>query len=115
MLVNAVRTPAGPTDPLVTQQALLEKVASEQWKKETAEKGDGVTWSEFLGYVRETLAVYGIAADVEAFKPEDNSAASLATLRRMLKETEKSERDILLVYFDQGVLTGDWDGPTPHP
>jgi hypothetical protein len=114
MLVNAVRI-TGPTELLVTQRSLLEKVGSDQWKKETIEGGDGVTWDEFVGYTRTALATYGIAADVEVFKPGDNSPATLAKLRQVLSESEASERDILLIYFDQGVLTGDWDGPHTSP
>jgi len=33
----------------------------------------------------------------------------------MLIENEASDRDIVLVYFNQGVLTGDWDGPHISP
>jgi hypothetical protein len=28
---------------------------------------------------------------------------------------EASDQDIVLVYFNQGVLTGDWDGPHVSP
>jgi hypothetical protein len=33
----------------------------------------------------------------------------------MLAANEASDRDIVLVYFNQGVLTGDWDGPHISP
>ena len=48
-------------------------------------------------------------------RPHDGSAAALAQLKRMLIENEASDRDIVLVYFNQGVLTGDWDGPHISP
>jgi hypothetical protein len=41
--------------------------------------------------------------------------ATPARLKRMLTENEASDRDIALVYFNQGVLTGDWDGPHVSP
>jgi hypothetical protein len=116
MLLNALRAlPPNSVDPLVTQQALLENVANDQWAKETAQGGSGVTWDEFVADVRASLAAYGLAADVDVLKPQDDSAATLAQLQRMLTENELSDRDIILVYFDQGVLTGDWDGPHISP
>ena len=36
---------------------------------------------------------------------------TLASLRQALATNEASDQDIVLVYFNQGVLTGDWDGP----
>lgn len=116
MLLNALRgLPPHSVDPLVTQQALLERVANAQWSKETAQDGSGVTWDEFVADVRASLAAYGLAADIDVFKPQDDSAATLAQVRRLLIENELSDRDIVLVYFDQGVLTGDWDGPHISP
>jgi hypothetical protein len=116
MLLNALRgVPPNSADPLVTQQGLLDKVANAQWSKESAQDGAGVTWDEFVADVRAGLAAYGLAAEVDIFKPADESASSLAELRRVLAENERSDRDIILVYFDQGVLTGDWDGPHISP
>jgi hypothetical protein len=116
MLVNALRgLPPHADDRLVTQQALLEKVGSELWAKETAQGGPGVTWEAFERNVRASLAAYGIAADIDVFKPQDSSAATLAQVRRLLADNERSDRDVVLVYFDQGVLTGDWDGPHISP
>jgi hypothetical protein len=116
MLLNALRgAPPNSVDPLVTQQALLDKVASAQWSKETAQDGAGVTWDEFLADVRAGLAAYGLAADIEIMKPRDDSAATLAQVRRLLAANESSDRDIVLAYFNQGVLTGDWDGPHISP
>ena len=69
MLLNALRAlPPNSVDPLVTQQALLEKVANDQWAKETAQGGSGVTWDEFVADVRASLAAYGLAADVDVLK-----------------------------------------------
>jgi hypothetical protein len=116
MLLNALRgLPPYSVDPLVTQQALLERVANVQWSKETAQDGSGVTWDEFVADVRASLAAYGLAADIDVFKPRDESDETLAQVRRLLAENEQSDRDIVLVYFDQGVLTGDWDGPHISP
>ena len=36
---------------------------------------------------------------------------ALSALRGMLAANETSADDALLLYFNQGVVTGDWDGP----
>ena len=117
MLVNALRgLPERAEDPLVTQASLLEEVDSARWSAQSAEDGDGVTFADLEGYVRRGLAAFGIeAVEVEVLKPSDDSPATLERVRRLLAENERSERDIALVYFNQGVLTGDWDGPHIAP
>ena len=70
-----------------------------------------MTFDELVAYVRASLEAYGLTAEIGVFKPQDDSAATLAEVRRLLAENEGNDRDIVLVYFDQGVLTGDWDGP----
>lgn len=116
MLINALRgLPAHATEALVTQQALLEAVGSQQWAEETAERGSGVSWDEFEHYLRRGLEAFKLNASLEILRPRDASAANLAHLKRMLTDNEASDRDIALVYFNQGVLTGDWDGPHISP
>jgi len=116
MLVNALRglPPLG-TDPLVTQKGLLTAAASADWTAATAEGGSGVTWQAFVAYVSRSLEAYGIDAEIEVLKPADNSPATLNDVRRLLAGNEESDRDIVLVYFNQGILTGDWDGPHISP
>jgi hypothetical protein len=116
MLLNAQRgLPPLSTDELVTQESLLESVGGEAWARETAEHGEGVTFDEFKAYVTLGLKAYGLDADIGVFKPSDASPATLAMLRRMLADNERSADDILLVYYNQGVVTGDWDGPHTSP
>jgi hypothetical protein len=116
MLVNALRgLPPSSDDPIVTQQSLLAAVKSKPWAAETREGGPGVTWNEFEQYVRRSLDAYGVAADIELLKPEDSSPTTLDHVRRLLAANEESSRDIVLVHFNQGVLTGDWDGPHISP
>ncbi len=38
-------------------------------------------------------------------------AVALATVRSKLATNEAAADDALLIYFNQGVVTGDWDGP----
>jgi hypothetical protein len=110
-LINALRgLPPGAADKLVTQDALREAVGRPDWKRKTDENGEGVTWDEFQTYLGLGLQAYGLAAEIAAFKPKDASPASLGELRRLLEENERTANDIVLVYYNQGVVTGDWDG-----
>ncbi|MFO1038057.1 MAG: phytochelatin synthase family protein [Geminicoccaceae bacterium] len=117
MAMNFVRgVPPGSEDMLVTQAGLLEAVADPDWTAKGAEGGDGVLFPELVKGVRESLAAYKLdGAEIELFEPKDDSPATLARLRALLAGNEASDRDVALVYFNQGVLTGDWDGPHVSP
>jgi len=116
MLLNALRgLPPRAADELVTQKALLAAAGSERWTQETSEAGPGVTWQEFADDVRLGLKAYGVDAEIEIFRPPDDSDETRDAMRRVLAENERSDRDIVLIYFNQGVLTGDWDGPHISP
>lgn len=117
MAVNFLRgLPEGAEDPLVTQEALLERVADPGWAAEVAEGGDGVRLDELVAALRHALAAYAVErVEIEVIRPEDASPATLARLRAVLAANEASDRDLVLAYFNQGVLTGDWDGPHVSP
>ncbi len=116
MVVNALRgLPASDDDPVVTQEALLRAVGSPEWVRETQDGGRGVTWSELERYLRAGLEAYRLDASIEAFRPHDRSDASLEQARGMLLANEQSAEDIVVVYFNQGTLTGSWDGPHISP
>jgi len=116
MLINALRgLPSNAAQPLVAQSALLEVVGSRAWAEATAEHGSGVRWEEFERYLRLSLEAFRLSADLEIWRPQPGSGANLEQLKRLLIENEVSDRDIVLVYFNQGVLTGDWDGPHISP
>jgi Phytochelatin synthase len=117
MAVNFARgLPAEAETPVVTQTALLEAVGDEAWADKGAEGGDGVTFAEFVAVLKASLRSYGIERyEVEVIRPGDASVSSLAELRRALTANEASADDIILMYFNQGVLTGDWDGPHISP
>jgi hypothetical protein len=117
MAVNALRgVPPGAEDELVTQARLLEAVGDPNWVARTVEDGDGVTFADLAIEASAGLAAFELeGATVEAFKPHDAGAATLSQVRALLEENEGSADDVLLVYFNQGVLTGDWDGPHISP
>jgi hypothetical protein len=117
MAVNFARgLPAEAETPIVTQTALLETVGDETWAEQGAEGGDGVTFAQFVAVLEESLQSYGIEDyEIEVIRPGDAGAASLAEVRRVLAANEASDDDVILMYFNQGVLTGDWDGPHISP
>jgi hypothetical protein len=122
MLLNALRPlPARADQTLVSQSALLETLktkaqkAGEDWASKTADDGSGVTFPEFHDYVLRSLNAYDLDAEVETFKPSERSQATLRRLRSLLSRNERSADDVALVYYNQGVVTGDWDGPHISP
>jgi Phytochelatin synthase len=117
MAVNFARgLPVEAEEPIVTQTALLEAVGDQTWAEQGAEGGEGVTFAEFIAVLEESLQSYGIEDyAIEVIRPADASAASLAEVRRALAANEASADDLILMYFNQGVLTGDWDGPHISP
>ena len=117
MAVNFARgLPLAAEEPIVTQTALLETVGDKAWTDKGAEGGDGVTFTEFVSVLKDSLHSYGIEEHaIEVIRPADASAASLAEVRRALAANEDSDTDLMLMYFNQGVLTGDWDGPHISP
>ena len=116
MAVNFARgLPPGAEDALVTQTALLDAVADEAWARQAAEGGDGVRFDELVLALERSLVAYGLTHwRIEVLRPRD-AAAALARLRAALAANEGSDRDVILAYFNQGVLTGDWDGPHVSP
>jgi hypothetical protein len=70
---------------------------------------------EFETYLRRSLEAFKLNASLEILRPRDASVATPAHLRRMLTENEASDRDTAPVYFDQGVLAGDWGAPHVSP
>jgi len=117
ILLNALRglPPRAAVD-LVTQAGLRARLGDARWTAETAQDGSGVTFAEFVKVVIESLHAYGFANDeIQVFKPANASNESLARLQHLLGANEHSGKDIALLYFNQGVLTGDWDGPHVSP
>lgn len=108
MLINALEqmAPKGPTS-RVAEDGLLKRVGDADWTKATSSTGDGVTFAAFQRYLRESLDTFGFRdAEIEVFRPLDDSPATRQRLRTMLASSEHSDQDFILAAFDQGVLTG---------
>jgi hypothetical protein len=117
MAVNFARgLPEDSEEPIVTQKALLEKVADAAWTARGAEGGDGVTFDEFVSVLEASLETYGVHGyGIEVIRPKSADAPALSRVRAALAANETSDQDLILIYFNQGVLTGDWDGPHISP
>jgi hypothetical protein len=117
MVINALRgLPSGATEALVTQAGLLETAGNDVWSQQTAEGGAGVTVAELVEALQTSLQAYGLGdVQVEVLHPDDGSPATLEQVRHLLSANERSSQDVVLAYFNQGVLTGDWDGPHISP
>jgi len=113
--LNALRgLPRLARDPLITQAALRERLGPELAEK-TKDKGEGVTFEEFRSFLLRALDAYELDASIELFRPGDASPVMREQLRQVLSANERSSDDIALVYYNQGVVTGDWDGPHLSP
>lgn len=116
MALNFMRgLPRRAEETIVTQPALLTKLGDARWAEEVAEGGSGVTFAEFVAFVKRSLAAYQLPGHLEVIRPVGATAETLAKLRQALLANEADARDIILVYFNQGVVTGDWDGPHISP
>jgi hypothetical protein len=117
MAVNALRgLPERADTAIVTEDKLLKDVGDKKWSGEVVEDGPGVTFDAFATYLDESLKAEGVAAlPVKANHLKAADKAALDQLRAALALNESSARDVMLVYFNQGAVTGDWDGPHISP
>jgi hypothetical protein len=111
--VNGIRgLPSLAEETVTTQPQMLDLVGDEEWKTLSAEGGDGVSFAQLATFTTEAVAAAGLEGyRVESYKPKVANDTELTALRGMLAANETSADDALLLYFNQGVVTGDWDGP----
>ncbi len=113
MVVNALRgLPQNADQELVTENTLMAGVGDQEWMVKVTEDGSGVTFEETQRYLRKALDHFELGeATLEAVSTTAADAATLDGLRMALAENETSADNVMLIYFNQGVITGDWDGP----
>jgi Phytochelatin synthase len=100
---------------LVTQTSLLETVFTGDWAEKVAENGDGLKFDELVTLVNYGLRFYNLRNySIEVIRPQ-NTPAGLNQIKQVLAANENSPNDLVLAYFNQGVLTSDWDGPHISP
>jgi hypothetical protein len=112
MVVNGARVgkKLSADDELVTQQAIAEKVLNKAWHKGTLKKAAGysTTLDELGEIAREAFDKYGIPPkSVEVVHADAIDEKTKAKLHEALTENEKSDRDFILINFDQKIYTGD--------
>ena len=103
--------PAHAEDTVMSQPDLLELTGSAQWAEVSAEGGDGVTFDQLVEFTQGSLSALDMAQGVNVFRPAGDDSDTLVQLRAHLAANELSALDVAMVYFNQGVVTGDWDGP----
>ncbi|MGO4909334.1 phytochelatin synthase family protein [Pseudorhodobacter sp. W20_MBD10_FR17] len=94
---------------IMSQQSLLALTGNVEWLALSSEDGAGVKFDQLASFTQQALTATGSKKVVDTFHPKD--AAGADEMRKLLTENEASADDALLVYFNQGVVTGDWDGP----
>jgi hypothetical protein len=103
--------PEWASETIMTQQDLLDLTGNAAWATLSAEDGDGVTFAQLVDFTGEAAAATGLMAEITAFRPDADDAENRARMLEMLARNEETARDAIMVYFNQGVVTGDWDGP----
>ncbi|SNR49503.1 phytochelatin synthase family protein [Puniceibacterium sediminis] len=111
--LNGLRgLPANSEDKITTQQQMLDLVGEADWVTLSAEGGDGVTFDQLVRFTDAALKAAEMGGyHTKILKPANDAATTLNDVRALLKANEASADDALLLYFNQGVVTGDWDGP----
>ena len=98
------------SETVMTQEDLLELAGAPLWAELSAEGGDGVTFAQLAEFAAAgAAAALPGGATVESWQP--TGPGDLDRLRADLAANEVGAEDAMLVYFNQGVVTGDWDGP----
>lgn len=117
MALNALRgLPPNADEELFTEASLIALVDDPKWTEQVADDGPGVTFDDLKDVLALSLERAGLeGAIVDAAQPASANEAGLAGLRRALADNETSAENVMLVYFNQGVITGDWDGPHISP
>jgi hypothetical protein len=103
--------PEWASETIMTQEELLDLTGNAEWTAVSAEGGDGVTFQQLVDFTGAALAAVGLDRSVMQFHPTTETDMARTQLVNMLAENEASADDAIMVYFNQGVVTGDWDGP----
>ncbi len=101
------------SETVMTQPALLDLTGNTTWAALSAEGGDGVTFAQLDTFTREALSALDMqdGYSVDTWQPADTGNVPLTDLRSALSVNEVSDDTVMMIYFNQGVVTGDWDGP----
>jgi hypothetical protein len=114
MLVNALRgVPPDADDAILGPADLLQQVADQKWVADVGPSGKDVAFADYLTYLKETMVATALdGATIVSTEPKDAEALTLDNFRKALSVNEATAGNVMIVFFDRGVVT---DGPTrPH-
>ncbi len=110
--INGIKgQPAWASQTVMSQTELLDLTANPDWAALSAEGGDGVKFQQLVDFTTLALAATELDRTVVEFHPSEANDASRAEVVNLLALNEITADNALMVYFNQGVVTGDWDGP----
>ena len=109
----------GSDDKNITQESLLDKVKTLDWKQRVMPEGlggqKGLALKQLEQVMIDALKAYDIKGyTVQAFEVTDNNAKSLEKFREVLVANEKNSGDFILIHFLQDKVTDAPDGPFAH-
>ena len=70
-----------------------------------------MTFQQLVDYTGMALSANGMDRTVTVLHPTEVTEETTAQVRDMLAANEATAENAVMVYFNQGVVTGDWDGP----
>ncbi len=114
MVVNALRgVPQDSDDTILGPADLLQQVANQKWIADVGVSGGDVSFADYLTFLKETMVATALGgATIASTEPKDAEQLTLDNFRKALSINEASAANVMVVYFDRGVVT---DGPTrPH-
>jgi hypothetical protein len=117
MVVNSLRSgrELRADEPLATPDSVVAAIEPARWRDKLTAEGPGVTLDELAELMRAALAGHDVAdATVEVRRFDGHAAESRQKLVRLLAENERTSRDVIVVNFLQGALTGDPEGNVGH-
>ena len=103
--------PEWASETIMSQQDLLELTGNADWATLSAEGGDGVKFQQLVDFTADALAATGLDRELTTFQPVSDPENARTRVTAMLAENETTADNAIMVYFNQGVVTGDWDGP----
>lgn len=113
MALNALRQDFrySSSDELITEEGLLKATAAHGWAERlSGGKPAGVGLEMFGALFEASLSTYGVSASVRTIPVAASDAAAVASVRKVLADNERSDKDFLIALYKQSVFTGDPEG-----
>lgn len=110
--INGIKgQPEWASQTILRQPELLELAGNAEWSALSAEGGDGVKFQQLVDFTSLALGATDLDRTTSVFHPKAADEEALAEMIAMLAANEATADNAILVYYNQGVVTGDWDGP----